>query len=110
MKKLIVSVLAVAALAGGSAFAQGADSQAGSAYNNNAVDYGPAGGGAAYRDNSGWSADQAAAQANNYRYRGDRIHGRNSRDYYASRATRNDRDGDGVANRRDRFPDNPRRW
>jgi hypothetical protein len=67
--------------------------------------------------NSGWTPDMAYGDNHNlypfgysrYGYaepvyrdrRGDR-HGRV--------ATRRDRDGDGVANRDDRYPDNPRRW
>lgn len=132
MNKLFVSVLATAALAaGGAAFAQSggdAESQAGSAWRNHplapqtppnpyaaqdaARGYGPAYGTPEYYGNSGWTPPSG------YVYRGTDIWGRPlySQVIPASpyilhdRVRRNDRDGDGVRDRRDRHPDDYRRW
>lgn len=129
MNKRFVSVLATAALAaGGAAFAQDAESQAGSAWRNHplapqtppnpyaaqdaARGYGPAYGTPEYYGNSGWTPPSG------YVYQGTDIWGRPlySQVVPASpyirhdRARRNDRDGDGVRNRRDRYPDDYRRW
>ena len=111
MKKLIVSVLAVASLAaGGVAIAQGAEGQAGSAWNNNGVDYGPRPGTPEYYGNSGFPPADQIVVPNSRRYYGPNGQAyRNSRSYYSSRATPRDRDGDGVPNRRDRYPDDPTR-
>ncbi|MBC7601188.1 MAG: hypothetical protein H7255_00805 [Ramlibacter sp.] len=112
MTKLIVSVVALAAFgAGGVAIAQGADSQAGSAWNNNGVDYGPRPGTAEYYGNSGWPPVNQIQASNDRRYYAPNGRAyRSARDYYASRSTPRDRDGDGVSNRRDRYPDDPARW
>jgi hypothetical protein len=111
MRKLMLALFAVASLGAGAAFAQGGDaeSQAGSAWRAPPdTAYGPIPGTPEYYGNSGWPpADQRA-----YDYR--------SRSYlpYANRSapaypyvqpSRGDRDGDGVRNRRDRHPDDPRR-
>ncbi|HWI82574.1 hypothetical protein [Ramlibacter sp.] len=133
MNRLIVSVLATAALAaGGAAVAQGGDaeSQAGSAWRGT-PNYGPyaypvpnqqvpspevqRGFGPApdqVYGNSGWTPP------NGYVYRGTDRYGRPLYSAQApsygyilnDRASRRDRDGDGVPNRRDRFPDDYRRW
>ncbi|MES2632913.1 MAG: hypothetical protein V4669_08075 [Pseudomonadota bacterium] len=112
MNKFIVSsLMAVTLAAGGAAFAQGAEGQAGSAYNNNQVDYGPVPGSAAYYGNSGftppptvywdgrrhYSTPYAAQRVPVYPY-GNQYRG-----------TARDRDGDGVPNRRDRWPDDASR-
>ncbi|MES2936281.1 MAG: hypothetical protein V4864_01285 [Pseudomonadota bacterium] len=116
-KTLIVSALALAALGGtGAAFAD-AECQAGSAYG-----YKPGCGGPS--DSYGSIPDPRygdphAPQHDNSRYPW--RNGRYDRDgrYYGPQAavvtpryapTRRDRDGDGVPNARDRWPDNSRRW
>ncbi len=130
MNKLFVSALATAALvAGGAAFAQSggdAEAQAGSAWRNQqpqtppnpyaAQDaqrgYGPAPGTAEYYGNSGWTPPSG------YVYQGTDRWGRPlySQTVPAApyilhdRVRRNDRDGDGVRDRRDRHPDDYRRW
>lgn len=141
MNKLFVSVLATAALAaGGAAFAQDAESQAGSAWRNHpltpqtppnpyaaqdaARGYGPAYGTPEYYGNSGWTPPSG------YVYQGTDIWGRplysqvvpaapyirherdldRNRSRDRDRVRGNDRDGDGVRNRRDRHPDDARRW
>lgn len=115
MKKLIVSALLAAGLAavGGTAFAQAAEGQAGSAYRQpGAADYGPVPGTADYYCNSGFCPPPTVY------YDGRRVY---SRPYAAAPVyphypyatpyarTQRDRDGDGVINRRDRFPDDPSR-
>lgn len=129
MNKLFVSVLATAALAaGGAVFAQDAESQAGSAWRNHPMQpqtppnpyaaqdaargYGPAYGTPEYYGNSGWTPPSG------YVYQGTDRWGRPLYSQVApsspyilhDRARRNDRDGDGVRNRRDRHPDDYRRW
>ncbi len=113
MKKLMLSVLAIAALSTGAAFAQdgGAEAQAGSAWRQNPA-YGPAPGTPEYYGNSGWPP---AEQIYPYGYRyGNRAYAPQAAPAYPyvppARATRRDRDGDGVRNSRDRHPDDPRRW
>jgi hypothetical protein len=118
MKKLMLSVLAVAALSTGAAFAQGgsADEQAGSAWRQR-PDYGPAPGTPEYYGNSGWPpAQQIYPYGYAYGY-GNRAYPPQAAPAYpyvpprASRRDRErDRDGDGVRNARDRYPDDPRRW
>ena len=112
MRKLLLSVFAVASLAAGSAFAQSGDaeSQAGSAWRTN-PDYGPIPGTPEYYGNSGWPPlEQPQYRYDNrgrayapYAYRGEPAHRQ-------LQPSRRDRDGDGVRNSRDRYPDNPRRW
>ncbi len=138
MNKLFVSVLATAALAAGSAaFAQAggdAEAQAGSAWRNHPMQpqtppnpyaaqdaargYGPAPGTPEYYGNSGWTPPSG------YVYQGTDRWGRPLYSQAApvarvapaapwilhDRARRNDRDGDGVRDRRDRYPDDYRRW
>lgn len=111
MKKLMLSVLAIAALSTGAAWAQdgGAEAQAGSAWRQK-PDYGPAPGTPEYYGNSGWPPAQ---QIYPYGY-GDRAQAPRAAPAYPyvplARASRRDRDGDGVRNSRDRYPDDPRRW
>lgn len=122
MKKLMLSVLAIAALSSGAAFAQdgGAEAQAGSAWQQK-PDYGPVPGTAEYYGNSGFPPAQRAAP---YGYRAyvpqagpaypyvppERAR-RRDRDWDGVRDARDrDRDGDGIRNSRDRHPDDPRRW
>jgi hypothetical protein len=114
MKKLAISLAAVLALSAGAALAD-ADSQAGSAWNNN-PNYGPVPGSAEYYGNSGWPPVQQVQPnpyANRYyapQYNANPAYPYNRRNNYAARATPRDRDGDGVANRMDRYPDDPSRW
>lgn len=136
MNKLILSVLATAALtAGGAALAQAggdAESQAGSAWRGtqNYGPYpapgtmsdserleraqrgiGPAPGTPEYYNNNGTTPRGPV-------YRGTDIWGRPLFSQAApaapyilhDRVRRNDRDGDGVRDRRDRYPDDYRRW
>jgi hypothetical protein len=110
MKKFLLSAAAAVAFAGTpAAFAQASNfdeyqaNQAARAAQSGA--YG----------NSGWTPDMAYGDNHNvypYRYR----HFEQAVPVYRDRdrrdrlATRRDRDGDGVLNRDDRYPDNPRRW
>lgn len=139
MTKLFVSVLAAAAVAaGGAAFAQGggdAESQAGSAWrgtqswgpyypppvtNSDAerLDRAQRGLGQAYGTPEYWGNSGWTPQPPGYVYRGTDRWGRPlySQVVPASpyilhdRVRRNDRDGDGVRDRRDRYPDDYRRW
>jgi hypothetical protein len=132
MKKLILSLAAVAALAGGAAFAQSADCQAGSGWGTPPGCGNPSDNTIVYGNNSGWPP----ANGNVYSY-GYAIPGvlgalglpqviNNGGTYttpdgrrvyvdpntciaYAQNARRSwDRDGDGIANNRDRYPDDPR--
>jgi hypothetical protein len=115
MRKLMLSVLAVASLVTGAAFAQSGDaeSQAGSAWRTPPDSaYGPIPGTPEYYGNSGWPPIQ---EPRTYRYdnRGrayvpDAYRGAPA--YRQLHPSRRDRDGDGVRNSRDRYPDNPRRW
>lgn len=117
MNKLILTFAAATALAGGTAFAQdgGAECQAGSAYGTPAG----CGGGPQYngvpaqQGNSGYVWDNSGFQGYN-----------NSWPYVLGvpqarmvlpdgrvvRQSRRDADGDGVTNRWDRFPNDPRRY
>lgn len=130
MRNLIFTAVAVAGLAaGGSVFAQASGFDAASSAGNNAASapnpaaitpYGPVPGTPEYYGNSGWTPDKiygdnlypygyqygypgAAAPAWRPPYRSD---SRGLRD----RRTRSDRDGDGVPNNRDRYPNDPSRW
>lgn len=103
MKKQILVMVAAAALSAGAVYAAG-DNSAGSAeidYGGTGTtrpDYGPRNGREAY-GNSGWTPDRAYGyDARAYERRGLR----NDRRY-------RDRDGDGVIDRLDRYPDNRRR-
>lgn len=120
MKKLMLSVLAIAALSSGAVLAQGsAESQAGSAWRQQ-PDYGPVPGTPEYYGNSGIGPGQPygydnrayrAQAAPAYPYVPPERARRRDRDWDGARATRGrDRDGDGVRNARDRYPDDPRRW
>jgi hypothetical protein len=112
MRKLVLSMIAVASLAASAAFAQSGDaeSQSGSAWRSN-PDYGPVPGTPEYYGNSGWPPVQQPqlygydnrGRAVPYAYRG-------APAYRHLQPSRRDRDGDGVRNSRDRYPDNPRRW
>ncbi|GEM_PF-3228602 len=129
MRKLIFTTVAVVGLAaGGPVFAQAsgfdaANSAAISANPRNPANvtpYGPVPGTPEYYGNSGWTPDKiygdnlyprghyrygypaAAAPAWQQRHPG-------SRDQRA-RATRSDRDADGVPDNRDRYPRDPSRW
>jgi hypothetical protein len=115
MRKLVLSVFAAAGLVAGAAFAQGGDaqSQAGSAWRTN-PDYGPVPGTPEYYGNSGFPP---AGQPYIYDYRSGRYvpHAYRSAPAYPyvhpyAQRSRRDRDGDGVRNREDRYPDDPRRW
>jgi len=118
MKKLMLSALAVASLTAGAAFAQSADELAGSAWR--APVYNGPVGAAEYYGNSGWPP----AQQQPYVY-GSRYYAPYAAapaypyvPYAAAPAypytpyarTRSDRDGDGIPNRRDRYPDDPSRY
>ena len=110
MKKLMLSALVVASLSAGAAFAQAADEQAGSSWRP-PVYNGPVPGTPEYYGNSGWSPLQLQQP---YVY-GNRYYVPYSTapayPYvpYANRR-RGDRDGDGIPNRRDRYPDDPSRY
>lgn len=113
MRKLMLSVLAVASLAAGAAFAQSGDaeSQAGSAWRSPPDSaWGPAPGTAEYWGNSGFPPRE---QPYVYDYRSGRYvpHAyRSGPAYPYLNPRRGDRDGDGVRNRDDRYPNDPRRW
>ncbi|MDP3619007.1 MAG: hypothetical protein Q8R63_04365 [Ramlibacter sp.] len=113
MNKHIISSLIAATLAvGGTAFAQGAEGQAGSAYNNNQVDYGPVPGTPEYYGNSGFTPPPTTYWDGRRRYAQPRAVERYVPAYpYRNeyRGTARDRDGDGVVNRRDRWPNDPSR-
>lgn len=109
MKKQFLAIFAAAALGAGAAHAAG-DNSAGSAeidYGGTGTtrpDYGPGGsgwrGGEAY-GNSGWTPDKAYGYDRGWRGHEQRRSSRHYRD--------RDRDGDGVVDRHDRYPDNRRR-
>ena len=113
MKKLIYSVAAVAALCAGGAWAQ-ADAQAGSAWRSNEDPV------TIPQGNSGWSPPwgydpgyvwpySPLAQAYPQYRDGERIWvDPNTGGRYRVQPRSWDRDGDGVSNRRDRRPDDPR--
>jgi hypothetical protein len=127
MKKLIYSVAAAAALVAGGAWAQGADCQAGSAWGQKpgcgATDAAPP-----IAGNSGWTPpyyypEQAVVpgvayppfaqaypqQVYPYASNGTQVWVDPSTGaQYSIRPRANDRDGDGVRNNRDRYPDDPR--
>jgi hypothetical protein len=127
MKKLMLSVLAVAAFSTGAAFAQdgGAEAQAGSAWRQN-PDYGPVPGTPEYYGNSGVSPGLLYPYGYAYGYNRayppqaapaypyvppERARRQRDRDGDGVRNARDrDRDGDGVRNARDRHPDDARRW
>lgn len=121
MKKLMLSSLAAVALcaSSGAALAD-AECQAGSAWGYKEGCGGPSPGTPqAYPPyyvpapgNSGWpAAQQAYPYAYGYENRGYAPQAAPAYPYApAARANRRDRDGDGVSNRRDRFPDDPSRW
>ncbi|MBG9388211.1 hypothetical protein [Caenimonas aquaedulcis] len=111
MKKLLLAVVAVASLSAVAAFADAAD-QAGSAWNNHPL-------GAAPGVAPNWDPQNTAdsqAQGYGYGYWGNRYYNERNRVAPAypytreGRAARRDRDGDGVPNAQDRYPDNSRRW
>ncbi len=110
-KHIISSLIAVTLVASGAAFAQGAEGQAGSAYNNQ-VDYGPVPGTAAYYGNSGFTPPPTVYWDGRRYYSQPRAAERLVPAYpYRNeyRGTTRDRDGDGVVNRRDRWPDDASR-
>ena len=129
MKKLMLSVVAIAALSTGAAFAQdgGAEAQARAA-GQQRPDYAPVPGTPEYYGNSGASLVLQQRYPYGYTNRfGDRVYPtqaapaypyvpperarRRDRDGDGVRDARDrDRDGDGVRNARDRHPDDPRRW
>ena len=129
MKKLIYSLAAVAALAGGGAWAQGADCQAGAGWGPPPGCGNPSDNTIIYGNNSGWPP----ANGNVYSYSlpgvlgalglpsvinnggyyttpdGRRVYvDPNTGAAYAQNSRSWDRDGDGISNRRDRYPDDPR--
>ena len=110
MKKLMLTMIAVAGLSAGAAFADAQD-QAGSAWNNHPIGSVP--GVAPNWDPYATAESQAQGD---YRRWGDRYYNQRNRAAPAypytrdTRAPRRDRDGDGVRNSDDRYPDNPRRW
>jgi len=114
MRKLIVSlVAAVASLAAGEALAQGDGTGA------RGPEYGPVPGTPEYYGNSGGSLGGMTPQYAPPPYYRDRDgtfipYGyRDSRPAYPYERPRRidrDRDGDGVPDRRDRYPDDPRRY
>ena len=122
MKKLVLSLAAVAAFASAGAWAQGADCQAGSAWGTPAGCGNPSDApGPLYRgndgvnvyNNSGWPPANSNAYPYGYAVPG--VLGAlgfpqivQSQRYPQYQASRNDRDGDGVRNSRDRHPDDPR--
>jgi len=110
MRKLMLSMIAVASLAAGSVFAQDAGTLAGSAWSApNPQVYGPVPGSPDYYGNSGWPPQPQPYVYDNrayvpYTYRN------NVPAYPYVRPRRGDRDGDGIPNRRDRYPDDPYRY
>ena len=144
IKRLMLSMVAVASLAGGAAFAQdgGAECQAGSAYGNrcgvnpgdrgvwNQVPYGygtpqypinNSGGPVVGYGNNGYSGILGAVigsvlggsqvyDHNNYPYGQGQVYQQYpyGQVYPQYQPNRRDRDGDGVRNRDDRYPDDPR--
>jgi hypothetical protein len=123
MQRIMLSALAATALCiGGSVFAQdgGAECQAGSAWGPKpGCGAGPSPGVAnPYADQRAWVVPQAVAPATVVPYEayayGNRVYGpnvypENTRSYYRhGRSRRGDRDGDGVPDRADRYPDDPR--
>jgi hypothetical protein len=111
MKKLILSVMTVAALAaGGAAFAQSGSAEGQLARGFGNTEHAPGSdSGIPWYDQP---RDSDRARANQY-YEGNApwnlSNGRQRGVPYAAYArTRNDRDGDGVRNNRDRYPDDPR--
>ena len=124
MKKLMLSTAIAAVLAAAAPLAMAdAESQAGSAWRNQGQN-GPAYGTPEYYGNSGWPPPAEQQAPNAYYPRGYDQRAYDQRAYdqraygaypygYDNRqyqATRRDRDGDGVRNNRDRYPDDPRRW
>jgi len=128
MKKLMLSALAVAAMLGvATAQAGGAESEAGSAWRQQ-PDFGPVPGTPEYYGNSGGPVQLGAypygygsQAAPAYPYERPERARRRDRDWDRDRdgdgdgdgardARSQDRDGDGVRNRRDRYPNDPRRW
>jgi hypothetical protein len=123
MQKILLSALAAAALcAAGGAVAQdgGAECQAGSAWGPKpGCGAGPSTGAAnPYADQRAWIVPQAVAPTTvgppeAYAY-GNRLYGPNvypetpRPDYRHRRGGHRDRDGDGVPDRYDRYPDDPR--
>ncbi len=115
MRKLMLALLAVASLQAGAVFAQDAESGAGGAWrttpNPNLVPGTPE-----YYGNSGWPPAPQPAQPNSYGYYDHRgypvpyAYGAPAPAHPYLRPRRGDRDGDGVPNRRDRYPDDPNRW
>jgi hypothetical protein len=123
VNKFVLSALAAAALCvGNSSFAQdgGAECQAGSAWGPKpGCGAGPSPGTPMpYANQRAWMVPQDAAPAAVLPYQayayGNRVYGPNvypdeARPHYRhGRARRGDRDGDGVADRHDRAPDDPR--
>lgn len=111
MKKLMFALIAVAGLSAGAAFADEQD-QAGSAWNNH-----PLGSVPGIAPNWDPQATAESQAQGNHGYWGNRYYNERNRaaPHYPytrddSRAARRDRDGDGVPNAQDRYPDNPRRW
>lgn len=106
MKKHILTAAAIGLLAAGGAMAQPNNLQPGD----------PAYGGQIY-GNSGWTPDQAYGGQNVWVYPNIISQSQILRDgryvvpgYYGSQyeRSRRDRDGDGIRNNRDRYPDDPR--
>jgi hypothetical protein len=110
MKKLLLAAFTVAGLAAGVAHADAQD-QAGSAWNNHPLGAAPGVApkwdpyATAESQADGYWRDRRAWDNRYYRDRGAAYPYRNDR-----RAAQRDRDGDGVPNSQDRYPDNPRRW
>ena len=113
MKRLVIAALAASSLAGGAVLAQSAQE------NSNAQQFSvphPERGGYIY-GNSGWTPDQVYGGSQNYpSYLGNQLPNiiAGSGALVLPQAvpqyqpSRGDRDGDGVRNRADRYPDNPR--
>jgi hypothetical protein len=108
MKKLMLSALAVASLWAGGAFAQSAEELAGSAWRP-PVYNGQIPGTPEYYGNSGWPPlqQQPYVYGNRYYVPYATVP---AYPYVPYARTRSDRDGDGIPNRRDRYPDDPSRY
>ena len=114
MKKLMLALLAVASLQAGAAFAQDAETLAGGAWRTT-PNPNPVPGTPEYYGNSGWPPAPPQQPQSPYYY-GNRAYpvpyaySNPAPAYPYLRPRRGDRDGDGVRNRRDRYPDDPNRW
>jgi hypothetical protein len=120
MKRHLYALAAVASLLAGSAFAQGAECEAGSAWGAKPGCNGAQTQPSQIYGNSGWTPEQAyGGNGNLYPYvigqalgsvvlPDGRVVPRYQQQYQQYPRTRRDRDGDGVPNWNDRYPDDPR--